>query len=160
MYAMCLDEGDRSVALDAGNPGSTYRWSSGQHTQVINVASYGTFSVEITNGFGCSLVDSATVTESCKPTLFIPNAFTPDGDGTNDTWGPIGNDIVEYQVEVFDRWGGVVFHAGSKDVTWDGRMYGVPVKNDVYIYRAVFKLQEDGIAGTERSVMGQVQVVR
>lgn len=161
-YPICLDEEPRSVQIDAGNAGGTFQWSTGQHTQMINATNYGVVSVVITNVFGCSITDSAKVVENCTPTLFIPNAFTPDGDGVNDTWGPVGYNIAQFHVEVFDRWGAVIFHGSSPDQFWDGKMNGVPVKNDIYAYRAVYVLQEnsDGKLGFEQSKLGHVQVLR
>jgi gliding motility-associated-like protein len=161
-YIVCLDEDPRSVLIDAGNTGSTFQWSNGQHAQAINATSYGIYTVEITNAFGCSISDSARVTEFCRPTIFIPNTFTPDGDGVNETWGPVGNNIAEFTVDVFDRWGGVIFHGTSPAQFWDGTFNGQPVKNDIYAYRAVYKLQEDssGKLGFEQSKLGHVQVLR
>lgn len=161
-YIVCLDEDPRYVTIDAGNSGSTFHWSNGQHGQSMNATTYGVYTVEITNMFGCSITESATVTEFCRPTLFIPNTFTPDGDGVNETWGPVGSNIAEFTVEVFDRWGGVIFHGTSAEQFWDGTFNGTPVKNDVYAYRAVYRLQEDssGKLGFEQSKLGYVQVLR
>lgn len=161
-FPVCLDEEPRYALIDAGNPGSSFDWSSGQHTAAIHATHYGWYSVTITNTSGCSITDQAQVTETCKPTLYIPNTFTPDGDGINETWGPIGNDIVEFQVDVFDRWGKVVFHGSSPEQVWDGSFHGEPVKNDMYAYRATYRLAEEGAGkpGFEQVVLGHVQVLR
>ncbi|MEO7080759.1 MAG: T9SS type B sorting domain-containing protein, partial [Flavobacteriales bacterium] len=123
-FFTCLDEDPHFVEIDAGNAGSAFRWDDGQVSQVIKATTYGWRSVSITNAFGCSLVDSAQVNEFCRPTIFIPNTFTPNGDGRNDIWLPVGNNIGEYEMHVFDRWGGVIFHSTDVNTGWDGTMNG------------------------------------
>lgn len=161
-YFTCLDDDPHYVDIDAGNPGSTFLWADGQTTHLIHANSYGWHSVAITNSFGCSIADSAMVNEFCRPTLFIPNTFTPNGDGRNDVWLAVGNNVGFYEMYVFDRWGGVIFHTTDFSKGWDGTMDGNPVPNEVYAYRVVFRLIEDssGKLGFEQTRMGHVQVLR
>jgi gliding motility-associated-like protein len=161
-YFTCLDEEPHSVPIDAGNAGSSFLWNDGRTTQTVNAAQYGWWSVEITNAFGCSRLDSALVEEFCRPSIFIPNTFTPNGDGRNDVWLVAGNNIVEYDMQIFDRWGGVLFHSTSVDQGWDGTANGRPMPNDVYVFQVTFRLQEDssGHLGFEQTKLGHVQVLR
>lgn len=161
-YFTCLDEEPHYTAIDAGNPGSSYVWSNGQHAQINQNDRYGWIGVIITNDFGCSLEDSALVHEFCQPTIFVPNTFTPNNDGVNDVWSPVGNNIVDYEVHVFDRWGGVIFHSTQLDQGWDGTINGEPARNDLYAWKMTYRLQErtDGAAGFRQERMGHVQVLR
>lgn len=161
-YFTCLDEDPHFVDVDAGNPGSTFLWDDGQTSQVIKATTYGWRSVSITNAFGCSLADSALVNEFCRPTIFIPNTFTPNGDGRNDIWLTVGNNIGEYEMHVFDRWGGVIFHSTDVNVGWDGTVGGQQMPNDIYAFRVVYRLVEDsdGRLGFEQTKLGHVQVLR
>lgn len=161
-YFACLDEDPHFVEIDAGNPGSTFLWDDGQASQMIRATTYGWRSVAITNAFGCSLADSALVNEFCRPTIFIPNTFTPNGDGRNDIWLPVGNNIGEYEMYVFDRWGGVIFHSTDVNVGWDGTVGGQQMPNDIYAFRVVYRLVEDsnGRLGFEQTKLGHVQVLR
>jgi gliding motility-associated-like protein len=158
----CLDEDPHYVEVDAGNPGSTYLWGDGQTTRTVRANAYGWWNVTITNVFGCSLTDSALVNSFCRPTFFLPNAFTPNGDGVNDVWLPVGNNIGFYEMYVFDRWGGVVFHSTDPNTGWDGKLNGQDAPNDAYAYRVTFRLVEDpnGSMGFEQTKLGHVQVVR
>ena len=63
----------------------------------------GTYSVTITNEFGCKTTDTIVVTRECINALFVPNAFTPNGDGNNDEFGPKGVNIYEFDFYIFDR---------------------------------------------------------
>lgn len=159
---ICLDDDPHYVEMDAGNPGCAYRWDNGQLTQRIRSTQYGWHGVEITNVYGCTRRDSVLVEEFCRPTLFIPNTFTPNGDGRNDIWLPVGNHIAEYEVVVFDRWGGKIFHSKSPDQGWDGTVSGRVVPNDIYVYYVTYRLQEDssGRLGFEQKRTGHVQVLR
>lgn len=161
-FFVCLDDDPHYVEIDAGNPGSAFLWNDGQHGQVARATDYGWKEVIITNVHGCSLTDSALVSEFCRPTIFIPNTFTPNGDGRNDLWMVQGNNIAQLDLNVFDRWGEVIFHATDVDHGWDGTMNGLPVANDVYVYQVVYRLREDssGRAGFEQTRMGHVQVLR
>lgn len=161
-YFTCLDEDPHYVDIDAGNPGSIFLWNDGQTTPLVHANGYGWRSVTITNAFGCSLTDSAMVNEFCRPTIFIPNTFTPNGDGRNDVWLPVGNNIGEYEMYVFDRWGGVVFHSTDVNTGWDGTINGQQVPNEVYAFRVIYRLIEntDGHLGFEQSRLGHVQVLR
>lgn len=161
-FFSCLDDDPHYVAIDAGNPGSTFLWDNGQHGQVLHATGYGWQRVTITNAYGCSLTDSALVDEFCRSTLFIPNTFTPNGDGRNDLWLASGNNIAQFDVHVFDRWGGVLFHATDVGHGWDGTANGGPVPNDVYVFQVVYRLLEDGTGrlGFEQTRMGHVQVLR
>lgn len=87
-----------------------------------------------------------------------PNAFTPNGDGINDTWRPINNvvDIDRYELEIYDRWGRVVFSSTDPFQEWDGKAGGALVPLGVYAYRAKMY---DAIKGDKHNVNGHVTVV-
>lgn len=83
---------------------------------------------------GCRAVDSLLV----RPpgTLFFPNAFTPDGDGVNDLFGPVSSSVAELHLVIFDRWGRVVFETEDIHAQWDGTVNGgTPAATGVYVYK-------------------------
>lgn len=82
---------------------------------------------------GCVAADSV----SLKPPagIYFPNAFTPDGDGINDLFGPVGHHIEDFGMIIFDRWGNEVFTTYDMAVRWDGRVRGAPPVNGVYVYK-------------------------
>ena len=93
---------------------------------------------------------------------YVPNAFTPDGDGTNDKWGMSINidDIADLKLMVFDRWGEVVFETTDPYGRWDGTYRnggGEILKEDVYAYRIVFSLKSTGGA---REHLGHVSLLK
>ena len=157
-----LDDEPRYVVIDAGNPGSQHQWSTGETTQVIMASAYGWYYVHVTNAYDCSGQDSARVIEYCPATIFIPNTFTPNGDGTNDIFIPMGKSIAEMRLMVFDRWGELLFESDDPEVGWDGTYQGEYVKNDMYVWRVSYKFftDKDGKVGFEQNQMGNIQVLR
>jgi gliding motility-associated-like protein len=149
--------------LDAGSGLSSYHWNTGDSTQSITINSEGMYSVEMESPAGCLGSDSVyvklTSEEIPETHLFIPNAFTPDGDGVNDTFMALynGNDISLFTVEVFDRWGGRIFRSVDILVGWDGKKNGKDCQGGVYVYKIVFAM--DGVPGSQERV-GTVMLVR
>lgn len=73
--------------------------------------------------------------------IYIPNAFTPNGDGINDTFGGVGEGITDYTMQIFDRWGNLLFESNNIDFQWDGNYKNEVVPTGVY----VFKLSAKGL---------------
>ena len=89
---------------------------------------------------GCTAIDTVLITVIPQHQLYIPNAFTPNGDGVNDVWEAFGNKKVwvYLNVEVFDRWGEKVFESTDINYQWDGKYRGTPEEPGIYVY--VFKV--------------------
>lgn len=91
-----------------------------------------------------------------SPTLYIPNAFAPDGMGPNRVFTAVGNDISEYHMQIFGRFGEMVFSCDDISCAWDGRdKHGLLMLSRTYLYRiAVVQ------AGQEREYQGYVHLMR
>jgi len=96
-----------------------------------------TLYVVATNQFGCKTMDSVMLRViACDPSLiFIPNTFTPNGDGLNDLLYVRGLVLrrLEY-FRIFDRWGGLVFETNELNTPWDGNINGKPAELATYVY--------------------------
>ncbi|MCU0403180.1 MAG: PKD domain-containing protein, partial [Chitinophagaceae bacterium] len=95
------------------------------------------------NIYGCTASDTVTYTVICSPDqVYIPNAFSPDGDGINDVLMVRGKGIATVKsFRIFNRFGQVVFEkqnfeANDPSSGWDGRINGVPASGDVYVFTA------------------------
>lgn len=73
--------------------------------------------------------------------LYIPNAFTPNGDGLNETFGPVGEGIVEYNMQIFDRWGILIFESNDLKKQWDGYVKDAKAPTGTYVYKITGKGQ-------------------
>ena len=79
----------------------------------------------------CDDTSMVTIDIRTEPTVFLPNAFTPNGDGVNDTWpGPVDIPDLGYRVRLFDRWGSEIWNTTELDGFWDGAAY----PTGVYVY--------------------------
>ncbi len=161
-YFTCLDDEPHYVVISGGDGSNSYDWSTGEQTQVILAGAYGWYYVDITNQFDCVVQDSAVVSEFCQPSLYVPNSFTPNGDGTNDVWLVAGKNIGQFDLNVFDRYGQVIFHSENPAFGWDGKINGVDAKNDVYVWRMEYRFIEkvDGDQGVNHKQLGHVTVLR
>lgn len=104
----------------------------------------GTYAVTLTatTQFGCT--DAVTVYIKVEPeyVIYIPNTFTPNGDGKNDFFSVEGfgiNEAKGFKMSIFDRWGQKVYETDDINKGWDGKYKDQPVQEDTYIYRVTFK---------------------
>ena len=95
------------------NPSGPYRYTRPGNFNAILIAE---------NEFGC--IDSSLLKITIEPyfAVFIPNAFTPNGDGINDTYGPIVQGAKQYRMRIYDRWGHLAFESTDLNERWDGRI--------------------------------------
>ena len=100
-----------------------------------------TYSVQVKNADGCTSRDNVTVFVTCnKGNLFIPNTFSPNGDGMNDKFYPRGTGIgLIRSFRVFNRWGELIFerinfNANDAGAGWDGTYKGQKLSPDVFVY--------------------------
>ncbi|MCW3124408.1 MAG: hypothetical protein JWO03_66, partial [Bacteroidetes bacterium] len=85
---------------------------------------------------GCISDSRSIITVIPQHQLYVPNTFTPNGDGINDEWEIFGNkkSWLFVQVAVFDRWGEKVFESNDVDFKWDGTFKGTLMEPNVYVY--------------------------
>ena len=96
----------------------------------------------VANNFGC--IDSLSIPIKITPikTLYVPNSFTPDNDGINDFFFPKGLNITPFKLEVFNRWGIIIFTSIDIKNSWDGTYKGKGCISDVYIYKITYGSEE------------------
>src|SRR5436190_15409756 len=67
--------------------------------------------------------------------IYIPSAFTPNGDGMNDGFGVKGEGIKKFRMLIYNRWGEVVFESTNPRQLWDGKFRGDPAEEGTYVYQ-------------------------
>ncbi len=136
-------------AITQNGPIINYSWTPAPELSCNNCPSPTTivkynsfFTVEVTNTFGCKASDTLMINPICKSAqVFIPNAFTPDGDGLNDILMVRGQGITIKSFRIFNRWGELVFekenfYPNDPKFGWDGKVRGIPATPDVFVYTA------------------------
>jgi gliding motility-associated-like protein len=96
----------------------------------------GVYFITAEDAFGCSSQPfSTSVGESSEECIRIPNAFTPNGDGINDKWEIENIHLMPYaRIQVFNRWGQVVFETVSDNEIWDGTSFNGELPTGTYVY--------------------------
>lgn len=116
--ALCLMRGLTIAVPDIFH---SYQWSNGEITNALKIQHQGNYTLTVTNEFGCKASDQIYVRDSCDNYIYIPNAFTPEGDDLNNEFKPKGINVVDFNMKIFDRWGKVVFQTFDINVGWNGR---------------------------------------
>lgn len=88
-------------------------------------------------------------------TLYVPNTFTPNGDGLNDTFGVAGEAIKDFNMQIFNRWGQLIFETSNANERWDGTYLGVKVPMGTYVY----KVTASSPAGLKQNKEGNLNVI-
>ena len=106
---------------------------------------------------GCLDTISFQIELKQEVAVYIPNAFTPNNDATNETWRPFGKSAAEYEFTIWDRWGEKIF-TGSDTRPWDGSVNGssFPAHDGVYIYQV--QILNSSVASD--LITGRVSLVR
>jgi len=136
-----------------------YRWNNGSTDTLTYYDWPGTYTVELIHPCW-QYTESVEVEPRNCHDIWIPNAFTPDGDGTNDFFEIRGlheENGLPITLIVTDRWGKVVFQSNDYQNTWDGTYNGQPLQAGVYTYRVIYNKVKGGINYEE---YGTVQIVR
>ncbi len=89
--------------------------------------------LEIVTANGCRATDSVYIIPPAQ--IHFPNAFTPDGDGINEVFGPVSHMVSTYEMTIFDRWGEQIFASSDEEPVWDGKVNGNMAPTGVYVYK-------------------------
>jgi gliding motility-associated-like protein len=148
---------DNTYILHTQGTGITgYLWQDGSRDSVFTVREPGSYWV-IASIEKCTGTDTVVV-KPCPALIFFPSAFTPNGDQLNDYFQPKGNDIREFYMVIFDRWGHMVFETHDPTNGWDGKINGNYAEPGVYTFMASYSGEE--IPPVTRKVSGTLTVVR
>jgi gliding motility-associated-like protein len=152
-----IDESQKAIMWD---------WDLGDQTTSTDqnfthtYADTGTFVITqvAINEFGCRDTIQHNVRINGEPTIFIPNAFSPDGNGINDVFIPKMYGVREFNMSIYDRWGDLVFTSVDSEVGWNGKVNGTGelVKDDTYIYIIYIR----DLLGNPRTYKGRITLLK
>jgi len=163
-----------SVELKLPVPASSLKsidWTgipSGANKDRVQVTQSGSYVCTIKDRDDCILTITYVVKDKCAPILQLPSAFTPNDDGNNDFFRPVGNfetvssgsatvlkqrTLIE-SFEIFNRWGEMIYTISSIDATWqgwDGKINGSAVPQNTYAYRIKYSSIDMPELGTQET---------
>lgn len=143
------------VQLDAGNPDASFFWSTGETTRTITGFANQTYWVRVEKD-GCMASDTISIGEFPSCTLAVPTAFSPNDDGVNDLLYVRGDNFIEFELMIFNRWGEMVFQTKDVSMGWDGRFQGKEQAVDAYN----FILRGKCVDGQITSSKGTITLLR
>jgi gliding motility-associated-like protein len=155
-FDKCFDGKDTLVLQTAGGYDS-YNWLGTQsNNPVYPVTQKGKYWVSVTNSCG-KRADTIQVFDECEFDIYMPNAFTPNGDFLNDHFGlPPANKNRLIRLIVYNRWGQKVFETTDAGNRWDGTLQNMQQETGVYIYY----LHMETLNGKKRTKKGTVLLIR
>ena len=127
--------GGDSAIFDLRNKRFDVKWFDGITAQSRGFTEEGTYSAMLTNTCGTFPKDFNVNIVDCDCPLYVPNAFTPTGDGINDNF-LIGYDcdLVSFEITIFDRWGKIQYQSSDSKLKWDGKVDGNDLPIGSYHY--------------------------
>jgi gliding motility-associated-like protein len=130
--------------------------TSTQASLIVPVPGNPDYSAIISNQCYSSIVQFYVSTEDCNCDLFVPNVFTPDGEGHNDIFRPTTHHLVtDGAITIINRWGKEVFHSASLNNGWDGTDSGKEMDTGVYFWMIQY-----GCGESRKLQTGYVQLIR
>ncbi|MEZ4828763.1 MAG: gliding motility-associated C-terminal domain-containing protein [Bacteroidia bacterium] len=152
-----LCRGD-SIQLDVSVPGGSYIWEDGTTEPVRTIREGGRYFVQISDACETVQTDYFIGLTDCECFVFVPNVFTPNGDGINDDFRPrVICALENYVLIVFDRWGRKIFEGHSPQDHWAGQAGNNPASAGVYYW--VIQFRQAGQSVT-KVVRGNVTLMR
>ena len=144
------------VVLHAGVKADSYKWQDGSPDSTYTVLSPGNYWLTIQKD-GCLKSDTIRFGDCVTP-LWFPNVFTPNGDGRNEWFHPVGTGVSKFNIVIFDRWGMEVFESNTVEPGWDGSVRGAQCSDGVYMYIATWEMEDS--PGQTYHAHGSVTVLR
>jgi gliding motility-associated-like protein len=140
----------------------TYLWDFGDQTtgtdpspaHAYTKAGVYTVTLVVDNQYNCpdSLTRTDYITINERPVVFIPNVFSPNGDGANDKLEVFSNSTKFYEFKIFNRWGEKVFESNNVNVSWDGTYKGKDCQPGVYSYYLTIVFEDNSTRGMKGTV--------
>ncbi len=154
-----LNNGSLNAIVTVGYMPYLYTWNTGDSQAAISNLSNGIYSLTVTDTKGCSASRSIefNVNVDCSdPIVYVPNIFSPNGDGNNDVFYVRGQEIEKMNIIIYDRWGEKIFESKDISVGWDGTYRGEEMPDGSYSYY----LQISMIDGSKLKRKGTITLTR
>ncbi len=158
-----------SPAVQSTSPDSIYQWTGSNPQICLDCPTQNFIPLEddiinlrITNQAGCINQDSIAIFVNADRSVFVPNAFSPNGDGINDlvfASSKISREILYFRI--YNRWGALVFEnkngiTNDPSFGWDGIFKGEKVNNDVFVYDLLLSYPD----GVQQQISGDITVIK
>ncbi|NOX46939.1 MAG: T9SS type B sorting domain-containing protein [Chlorobi bacterium] len=151
-----------TITLDPGNDFSNYVWQDGSELSEYILDYPGIYWVEVQNDDGCKTSDTIYI-EAIPFTIHVPTAFSPNGDGLNDTFQAMASyeTEIQFRMSIFNRWGERVFKSKRIEDGWDGTFNNMPCPIGAYIWVIdATSFEENEFFKGESKIRGNLTLLR
>jgi gliding motility-associated-like protein len=151
---LCVND---TILLSPALPGITYI-INGLTNSEVKINAIGDYTIVATDVYGCQKIFNTNITQqNCADcTIYVPSAFTPNGDGLNDVFKPKLNCLsYEFHCTIFNRWGEKIFETNDINKGWDGNYSGSKLSAGSYVYYINYKTS----TGINKSARGVVVLI-
>ena len=157
---VCFNE-TGALTLEAG-AADEFLWNDKAQstTSSIDVQQEGTYIVQLTNANLCSVKDTISINQICVTSVYIPNAFSPNGDATNDVFYVKGLNVEKFHLVIFNRWGELIFESYDINNGWDGTYMGNEVQISAYVWKVDWLSTSSHEQKTKNERTGTVSLIR
>lgn len=147
-----------AIGLGPMPVGFTTMWWNGSNNPTQIVTESGEYWVTVTHPQCYVITDTVVVNfKDCNFYIYVPNAFTPNGDPNNAHFrAKYYGELEELEMLIFNRWGELLFTSENPTDAWDGTFNGQPVKEDVYVWKINYKSKYE----ERKSIIGKVTLLR
>jgi len=158
---LCFDQ--PSLLLDADPSGKyqSYLWQDNSTMPSLTATEHGTYWVNVTDNFGCQGQDTV-VLRQCRLPIWMPNIFSPNGDGLNDKFEATYDKNIKFNFKmlIFNKWGEQIYV--STDITkgWDGTYKGLPCPSDLYSWIVYFDAPAPYMFTQKSPIKGTVMLLK
>ena len=153
----------QSVTLNATGSNGTYSWTPPTwldcptcSTTTSTPEETITYTVVVVDSNGCTASDEVTIIVDFDYVIWVPNIFSPNGDGSNDVVFVRGVGVESFNFVIYDRWGEKVFETSDLNNGWDGTFRGKKMNNAVFVYY----LEATFNNGQEVTKKGDITLIR
>ncbi len=118
------------------SPDTATFWTGGTQSSQLGITATGTYTATFQDALGCVITDDIFVEFPLRG-IYLPNAFSPNGDGINDCFQPLfpaGLEFLTYSLTIFNRWGAPVYSSTSPQACWNGTFRGKSAQAGVYVW--------------------------
>ena len=136
----CFDVNTPYILSEDYDPNYRYQWLPNLETSnSITISKSGVYQLKMSNLEGCSTEKKVEIIQKCVSKIYAANIFTPNGDGDNDVFWIIAEDVTEYQLKIYNRWGEMVFMSTQETEAWDGTYHAEKAPEGSYSYQINYK---------------------
>ena len=138
------------------NPGQfvSYRWQDNSVGQTFLVTTPGTYFVSVKDQNGCEGADTISIIKGCQGVSF-PTAFSPNDDGVNDRFGPLGDNtgLTNFTIRLFDRWGNLIYFSDNPLLRWKGQLRNKPAPVGSYVWVCTYRYRGSSVITQKGTVL-------